>query len=50
MAESMEIHIEENGDVDVPFFPVSFSEFIIDNIMTEEERNSTPSNGRIYCG
>jgi len=38
MAESMEMHIEEDGTVFIPFFPVSFSEFIVDHVYDEEEK------------
>jgi len=55
--ESMDIIIEMDGSICVPFFPVSFSEFVIDHLYDDEERervkryesmNVLPNH--VFCG
>ena len=46
------IRLMPNGDTKIDFFPVEFSEFIIDYVMSKEERERMALTGcrRIYCG
>ena len=50
--EELVLHIKPNGDTVVEFFPVSFSEFIIDYVYGKKEREKAKQAGccKIYCG
>jgi len=46
------LHIREDGSTYVEFFPVSFSDFVIDYVYDKERREKLKEMGcrRIYCG
>jgi len=50
----LEIIVKPNGDTEVLFMPVEFSEYVIDYILPKEERDRYNSSGfrgrKIYCG
>jgi len=54
----MEISVSTDGSVSVPFFPPSFSKFIIDNMYNEKERKThykyqdpkSSVKDMIFCG
>jgi len=50
--EGFTIIVKPNGDTEIPFFPISFSEFIIDYVYSKEERErmALTESRRIYCG
>lgn len=50
--EELVINIKANGDAFVGFFPVSFSEFVIDYVYDKKRRESLKEMGirKIYCG
>jgi hypothetical protein len=50
--DELTIIVMPNGDTRIDFFPVSFSEFIIDNVYSKEERERLASTEcrKIYCG
>jgi len=50
--DELVVKIRTNGSIFVGFFPVSFSEFVIDYIYDKERREKLKELGsrRIYCG
>ena len=46
------LRVMPSGSTIIDFFPVSFSEFIIDNVMSKEERERMKLTNcrKIYCG
>lgn len=50
--EELILHIRPGGNTRVEFFPVSFSEFIIDYVYNKEDRERAKRTNcrRIYCG
>lgn len=50
--EELILHIKPGGNTRVEFFPVSFSEFIIDYVYGKEDRERAEQTGcrKIYCG
>jgi len=52
IAETMVLRVCPDGSTKIEFFPVSFSEFIIDYVYDKEERDRIEQYGsrRIYCG
>jgi hypothetical protein len=51
-SEELVLHVKLGGNTVVQFFPVSFSEFIIDNVYGKKERELAARTGcrKIYCG
>ena len=51
-SEELVLRVQPGGNTIVQFFPVSFSEFIIDNVYGKKERELAAKTGcrRIYCG
>jgi len=51
-SEELVLRVQPGGNTVVQFFPVSFSEFIIDNVYGKKERELAARTGRrkIYCG
>jgi hypothetical protein len=59
MAEELQITINKEGETVIPFFGVSFSDFIVKNVFDETERakveqyrsmGSPEVAGKIFCG
>jgi len=50
--DELVLRIRANGEVFVGFFPVSFSEFVIDHVYSKERREKLEELGsrKIYCG
>jgi len=50
--ECLTIKISPEGDTEIEFFPVSYSEFIIDYVYSKEDRERANALGtrKIYCG
>jgi len=59
MAEELEIRISKEGDTFIPFYPVSFSEFVWNNVLPEDEKHRRMPEylkkynvypDRVFCG
>lgn len=52
MEQELELRILPNGDVELTFFAVEFSEFIIDYVLSKNDRERYDKYGtrKIYCG
>jgi hypothetical protein len=52
LSEELVLRVQRGGNTIVQFFPVSFSEFIIDNVYGKKERERVAQTGcrKIYCG
>lgn len=50
--DSITIRISKEGETSLDFFPVSYSEFVIDYVYSREERERAKSMNirKIYCG
>lgn len=50
--EELVLRVQPGGNTIIQFFPVSFSEFIIDYVYGKEERERAAQTGyrKIYCG